>query len=89
MDDDEQRDEGERQAVPRLDADADVGLDGLYDRDAVEKSDRIDTPTHTRTPTHAHTQGPNDFYFTSPVSVIPNTYPFPDCHGAGCKGSLV
>lgn len=30
-----------------------------------------------------------DFYFTSPASVVPPTYPFPDCHGAECKSYLV
>jgi len=30
-----------------------------------------------------------DFEFTTEVSVIPHTYPFADCHGANCSGSLV
>jgi PhoPQ-activated pathogenicity-related protein len=29
------------------------------------------------------------FYFTSPASVVPPTYPFADCSGAGCKGELM
>jgi PhoPQ-activated pathogenicity-related protein len=33
--------------------------------------------------------GPDDFLFTSPASVVPTTYPFPDCHGDGCYGTLV
>lgn len=32
--------------------------------------------------------GPDDFYFTSAASVLPNTMPFPDCHGADCRGTL-
>lgn len=32
--------------------------------------------------------GPDDFYFTSATSVLPNTMPFPDCHGAECRGTL-
>ena len=32
--------------------------------------------------------GPDDFYFTSPASVLPNTLPFPDCRGIGCWGTL-
>jgi PhoPQ-activated pathogenicity-related protein len=32
--------------------------------------------------------GPDDFYFTSPASVLPNTFPFPDCHGTNCRGTL-
>ena len=35
-----------------------------------------------------NTGGPDDFYFTSPTSVIPNTAPFPDCHGRQCRGTL-
>ena len=27
--------------------------------------------------------------WTSQVSVVPNTYPFDDCHGSGCQGKLV
>jgi PhoPQ-activated pathogenicity-related protein len=40
-----------------------------------------------------------DFYYPAPrgttyrlttqISIIPNTYPFPPCHGEGCKGVLV
>jgi PhoPQ-activated pathogenicity-related protein len=30
-----------------------------------------------------------DFHFTSPTSVIPDTFPFPDCHGEACRGTLV
>jgi PhoPQ-activated pathogenicity-related protein len=30
-----------------------------------------------------------DFFFTSPASVVPTSYPFPDCHGTACKGYLV
>jgi hypothetical protein len=37
----------------------------------------------------ANPSGGDNFYFTSGVSVIPNTYPFPDCVGEGCYGSLV
>jgi PhoPQ-activated pathogenicity-related protein len=33
--------------------------------------------------------GPDDFYFTAPASVVPPTYPFPDCHGDECKGTLI
>lgn len=35
--------------------------------------------------------GPNGKYwvFTTQVSIIPNTFPFPDCSGAGCLGGLV
>jgi len=35
--------------------------------------------------------GPNgmEFIFTTQVSIIPNTYPFPDCKGPACKGTLV
>ena len=29
-----------------------------------------------------------DFIFTSPVSVVPNTMAFPDCHGRQCRGGL-
>ena len=32
--------------------------------------------------------GADDFELTSGVSVIPNTLPFPDCHGDACKGTL-
>mmetsp|Transcript_40240 Transcript_40240/g.106558 ORF Transcript_40240/g.106558 Transcript_40240/m.106558 type:complete len:565 (-) Transcript_40240:156-1850(-) len=32
---------------------------------------------------------PGDFEFTSQVSVVPNIYPFEDCHGADCQGTLV
>jgi PhoPQ-activated pathogenicity-related protein len=32
--------------------------------------------------------GPDDFYFTSATSVLPNTMPFPDCHGEECHGSM-
>ncbi|XP_035694468.1 autocrine proliferation repressor protein A-like [Branchiostoma floridae] len=27
--------------------------------------------------------------FTTEVHIIPETFPFPECHGAGCKGTLV
>jgi len=30
-----------------------------------------------------------DFEFTSQVSVVPNTFPFPDCHGLDCQGKLL
>jgi hypothetical protein len=30
-----------------------------------------------------------EFLFTSPAFTWPDTLPFPDCHGAGCKGSLL
>lgn len=33
--------------------------------------------------------GPDDFYFTTPVSVIPNTKPFAPCSGAECRGYLI
>lgn len=36
----------------------------------------------------SNTVGPDDFFFTSPASVIPNTMPFADCQGAACKGTL-
>jgi PhoPQ-activated pathogenicity-related protein len=36
-----------------------------------------------------NTAGPDDFYFTTPGSVVPVSYPFPDCHGVECKGTLV
>ena len=29
------------------------------------------------------------FQITSQVNIIPNTFPYPDCRGAGCKGKLV
>ena len=29
------------------------------------------------------------FYFTSPASVVPPTYPFADCTGTGCRGELM
>jgi len=29
------------------------------------------------------------FIFTTQVSIIPNTFPYPDCSGAGCYGVLV
>ncbi len=32
--------------------------------------------------------GPTDFVFTTPASAVPNTLPFPDCHGEACKGTL-
>jgi hypothetical protein len=32
---------------------------------------------------------PRRLEFTTQVSVFPNTYPYEDCEGAGCKGSLV
>jgi len=35
-----------------------------------------------------NTAGPDDFYFTAPASVVPVTYPFPECHGQACKGTL-
>ncbi|XP_064606085.1 autocrine proliferation repressor protein A-like [Liolophura sinensis] len=31
----------------------------------------------------------SDFEFTSEVQIIPNTLPFPDCHGESCLGKLV
>jgi PhoPQ-activated pathogenicity-related protein len=30
-----------------------------------------------------------NFTMTSQVSIIPQTFPFPDCHGSGCTGTLV
>jgi PhoPQ-activated pathogenicity-related protein len=33
--------------------------------------------------------GPDDFYVTSATSVLPNTYPYPDCSGGSCYGTLV
>jgi PhoPQ-activated pathogenicity-related protein len=35
--------------------------------------------------------GPKDtvFEFTTQVNIIPNTFFYPDCHGAGCKGHLL
>jgi hypothetical protein len=30
-----------------------------------------------------------DFEFTTEVSVVPRVFPFPDCHGAACAGTLV
>ena len=27
--------------------------------------------------------------FTTQTLIIPDTYPFPDCQGAGCRGVLV
>lgn len=30
-----------------------------------------------------------EYYFTSPISVIPDTAPFPPCKGDGCYGTLV
>jgi hypothetical protein len=32
---------------------------------------------------------PENLEFTTEVSIIPNTYPFEDCHGEGCRGKLV
>jgi len=32
--------------------------------------------------------GSYSFYFTSPASVVPPTYPFPDCHGWACRGDM-
>ena len=29
------------------------------------------------------------FQITSQVNIVPNTFPYPDCHGVGCKGKLV
>eukprot|EP00505_MAST-04D_sp_SCG-Rhode-Island_P004153 Stramenopile-MAST_4_protein_4153 len=29
------------------------------------------------------------FDFTTAVSIVPNSYPFPDCHGKNCRGHLV
>eukprot|EP00331_Platyophrya_macrostoma_P032151 CAMPEP_0176444884 /NCGR_PEP_ID=MMETSP0127-20121128/23338_1 /TAXON_ID=938130 /ORGANISM="Platyophrya macrostoma, Strain WH" /LENGTH=507 /DNA_ID=CAMNT_0017830497 /DNA_START=68 /DNA_END=1591 /DNA_ORIENTATION=+ len=36
----------------------------------------------------ANPTGPDDFYITSAASVLPNTRPFPDCHGSECYGTL-
>ncbi|XP_046562184.1 autocrine proliferation repressor protein A-like [Haliotis rubra] len=33
--------------------------------------------------------GVTNFEFCSETMIIPNTYPFPECHGADCLGSLV
>ncbi len=33
--------------------------------------------------------GMDDYIFASPASVLPLGYPFPDCAGAGCNGTLV
>ena len=33
--------------------------------------------------------GKQTFEFTSEVSIVPNTFPFPDCAGANCSGHLV
>ena len=30
-----------------------------------------------------------DFEFTTEVSILPQTFPFPDCHGPSCRGKLV
>ena len=32
---------------------------------------------------------PGRLEFTSEVSIVPNTHPYEDCEGAGCRGSLV
>ncbi|CAM6022213.1 unnamed protein product [Sphagnum balticum] len=29
------------------------------------------------------------FIFTTEAIIVPNTFPFPDCHGTGCTGTLV
>ena len=29
------------------------------------------------------------YQMTTTVSIIPQTYPFPDCHGESCRGKLV
>jgi hypothetical protein len=29
------------------------------------------------------------FVFTTQTSIIPNTFPYPDCQGTGCLGTLV
>ena len=29
------------------------------------------------------------FIFTTQVQIVPFTYPFPNCHGEGCRGKLV
>ena len=29
------------------------------------------------------------FEVTTQVNIVPNTFPFPDCHGSGCRGTLV
>lgn len=34
----------------------------------------------------ANPSGPDNFEFTTGVSVVPDTYPFPDCKGAECTG---
>lgn len=36
-------------------------------------------------------KGPRDtvYEFTTQVNIVPDTFPFPECHGAGCRGKLV
>ena len=36
-------------------------------------------------------KGPRDsvFQWSTQVNIIPNTFPFPECHGEGCRGVLV
>lgn len=29
------------------------------------------------------------YIFSTQVDILPDTFPFPDCHGAGCKGTLL
>lgn len=29
------------------------------------------------------------YVFTTQVDILPTGFPFPDCHGAGCKGELL
>eukprot|EP00118_Oscarella_pearsei_P016366 m.155297 g.155297 ORF g.155297 m.155297 type:complete len:483 (+) comp38666_c0_seq1:42-1490(+) len=31
----------------------------------------------------------SDMMFTTQVNIIPDTFPYPDCHGEGCRGSLI
>jgi hypothetical protein len=33
--------------------------------------------------------GGADMIFSTEVNIIPNTFPFPDCHGEACRGKLV
>lgn len=32
---------------------------------------------------------PRDLKFTTEVSIVPNTFPFPDCHGNSCGDKMV
>lgn len=39
--------------------------------------------------TFPNPQGPVPFLFTTAVSVLPNTYPYADCQGKACNGTLL